>query len=101
MPSRHGTLATAKKRARQLGLEGAAFPWRTITCAECSSYWPAGASALHVGADIAAAVVRYIEATRDDTFGRDVGLELLAQTARLWSSLGYDAQGRVFPARLS
>ena len=26
----------------QLGLEGAAFPWRTIRGEECSGYWPAG-----------------------------------------------------------
>jgi alpha,alpha-trehalose phosphorylase len=85
----------AKKRARQLGLEGAVFPWRTITGAECSGYWPAGTAAFHVGADIAAAVVRYVEATGDDTFEREVGLELLAETARLWHSLGHhDAQGR-------
>ncbi len=92
---RHRTLPMAKKRARQLGLEGAVFPWRTITGAECSGYWPAGTAAFHVGADIAAAVVRYVEATGDDTFEREVGLELLAETARLWHSLGHhDAQGR-------
>jgi alpha,alpha-trehalose phosphorylase len=92
---RHSTLPMATERARQLGLEGAVFPWRTITGAECSGYWPAGTAAFHVGADIAAAVVRYVEATGDELFERDVGLELLAQTARLWRSLGHhDAHGR-------
>ena len=51
---------------RQLGLEGAAFPWRTIRGQECSGYWPAGTAAFHIGADIADAVVRYQNATGDD-----------------------------------
>jgi alpha,alpha-trehalose phosphorylase len=92
---RHSTLSRAKERARQLGLRGAAFPWRTITGAECSGYWPAGAAAFHIGADIADAVVRYVEVTGDEQFERDVGLELLVETARLWRSLGHhDVQGR-------
>lgn len=92
---RHATLPMALDRAHQLGLKGAVFPWRTINGAECSAYWPAGTAAFHVGADIADAVVRYINATGDDDFERGVGLELLSQTARLWCSLGYhDAQGR-------
>jgi alpha,alpha-trehalose phosphorylase len=92
---RHTTLPTATERARQLGLEGAVFPWRTISGAECSGYWPAGTAAFHVGADIADAVVRYVEASGDEAFEREVGLDLLAETARLWRSLGHhDAQGR-------
>ena len=92
---RHSTLQLALDRAKQLGLKGAAFPWRTITGAECSGYWPAGTAAFHVGADIADAVVRYLNATGDTDFERKIGLELLAQTARLWHSLGHhDTQGR-------
>jgi len=92
---RHSTLPMALERAKQLGLQGAAFPWRTITGAEGSSYWPAGTAAFHVGADIADAVVRYLHATGDDTFERSVGVSLLVQTARLWRSLGHhDSAGR-------
>jgi alpha,alpha-trehalose phosphorylase len=92
---RHATLPSALDRAAQLGLKGAAFPWRTITGAEGSSYWPAGTAAFHVGADIADAVVRYQNATGDDAFEQKIGLELLAQTARLWHSLGHhDAHGQ-------
>lgn len=39
---RASTLPLAMQRAAQLGLEGAAFQWRTIGGEECSSYWPAG-----------------------------------------------------------
>ena len=92
---RYTTLATAQRRALQLGFKGAAFPWRTISGAECSSYWPAGTVAFHVNADIADAVVRYLHTTDDQMFERAVGLELLVETARLWRSLGHhDARGR-------
>ena len=79
----------ARERAEQLGLEGAAFPWRTIRGQECSGYWPAGTAAFHISADIADAVVRYQAATGDEEFEREVGLELLVETARLWRSLGH------------
>jgi alpha,alpha-trehalose phosphorylase len=83
------TLDLARERAHQLGLEGAAFPWRTIRGQECSGYWPAGTAAFHIGADIADAVIRYQAATGDDEFEREVGLKLLVETARLWQSLGH------------
>ncbi|MGI9033324.1 MAG: glycoside hydrolase family 65 protein [Acidimicrobiales bacterium] len=92
---RRNTLGLAKDRARQLGLAGAAFPWRTIAGAESSAYWPAGTAAFHVNADIAVAAVRYVEATDDREFERTSGLELLVETARLWRSLGHhDQHGR-------
>ncbi|MCD9194612.1 glycoside hydrolase family 65 protein [Streptomyces albireticuli] len=91
---RHATLPAALNRARLLGLQGAAFPWRTLNGDECSAYWPAGTAAFHVNADIADAVVRYMAATGDEVFEREVGMELLVQTARLWRSLGHhDHQG--------
>ncbi|KNB50469.1 glycoside hydrolase family 65 protein [Streptomyces caatingaensis] len=86
---RHSTLPAAQERARQLGLRGAAFPWRTINGDECSAYWPAGTAAFHVNADIADAVVRYVAATGDAVFEQEVGLPLLVETARLWRSLGH------------
>ncbi|HWE13394.1 MAG TPA: glycosyl hydrolase family 65 protein [Solirubrobacteraceae bacterium] len=92
---RHKTLGLARERARTLGLNGAAFPWRTIGGQECSSYWPAGTAAFHINADIADAVVRYLGAAADEEFETTVGLELLVETARLWRSLGHhDAAGR-------
>jgi alpha,alpha-trehalose phosphorylase len=93
---RHSTLPAAAARAAQLGLGGAAFPWRTIHGEECSGYWPAGAAAFHINADIADAVVRYAGATGDEAFERRTGLELLTQTARLWCSLGHHDTRGVF-----
>ena len=92
---RHSTLDLARERAHQLGLEGAAFPWRTIRGHECSAYWPAGTAAFHIGANVADAVVRYDAAVEDEAFELEVGLEILVETARLWQSLGHhDADGR-------
>jgi alpha,alpha-trehalose phosphorylase len=91
---RRATVGLARERARTLGLHGAAFPWRTIGGEECSSYWPAGTAAFHINADIANAVTRYLNASEDDAFAVDCGLELLVETARLWRSLGHhDAAG--------
>jgi alpha,alpha-trehalose phosphorylase len=92
---RHATLDLARARAAVLGLQGAAFPWRTIRGQECSGYWPAGTAAFHINAGIADAVVRYQAATGDVAFEREFGLELLVETARLWRSLGHhDKRGR-------
>ncbi|MDT0348374.1 glycoside hydrolase family 65 protein [Pseudonocardia charpentierae] len=86
---RHATLPAARERATTLDLKGAAFPWRTITGPECSGYWPAGTAAFHVNADVADAVLRYVDATGDEEFAREAGVELLVESARLWCSLGH------------
>ena len=92
---RHSILEGARNRARDLGLTGAAFPWRTIHGEETSSYWPASTAAFHINADIADAVIRYVSATGDAAFENDIGAELLIETARLWASIGhYDLRGK-------
>nr|MBA3541678.1 family 65 glycosyl hydrolase [Deltaproteobacteria bacterium] len=91
---RHSLLPAAATRAQVLGHVGAAFPWRTIDGDEGSGYWPAGTAAFHINADIANAVIRYVQATRDEKFEHDIGVDLLVNTARLWRSLGHhDLQG--------
>jgi alpha,alpha-trehalose phosphorylase len=82
-------LDLARNRARDLGLKGAAFPWRTIHGEECSGYWPASTAAFHINADIADGVLRYVTATNDLRFEATCGVELLVETARLWLSLGH------------
>src|SRR3954449_8853015 len=93
---RHATLDAARARARQLCHVGAAFPWRTIAGEECSGYWPAGTAAFHVNADIADAVVRYVDATGDTDFERDIGHDLLVEAARLWCSIGHHDRNGAF-----
>jgi alpha,alpha-trehalose phosphorylase len=77
------------KRAAQLGYAGAAFLWRTIAGEETSGYWPASMAAVHVSADVADAVVRYVDVTGDADFESGPGMEVLVQTARFWRSLGH------------
>jgi alpha,alpha-trehalose phosphorylase len=86
---RHSILPQARERAKQLGLKGAAFPWRTIAGDECSAYWPAGTAAFHVTADVADAVARFQLVAGNDDFARRFGTDLLIESARLWASLGY------------
>ncbi len=91
---RHSVLDRARDRATQLHLQGAALPWRTIDGRESSGYWPASTAAFHINADVAGAVLHYVRATGDVAFEREAGLEILAETARLWASLGrWDAHG--------
>src|SRR2546425_759605 len=55
----------------------------------------AGTAAFPIGADVAYATARYEAVTGDEDFAREVGTELLVETARLWRSLGHhDAHGR-------
>jgi alpha,alpha-trehalose phosphorylase len=93
---RHVSIPQALDRARQLGFEGAAFPWRTINGEECSGYWPASTAAVHINADIADAVLRYGGATLDLDFLKNAGLELLVVTARFWLSVGHHVPGHGF-----
>jgi alpha,alpha-trehalose phosphorylase len=89
-------LDMARKRAKDLGFKGAAFPWRTIHGEECSGYWPASTAAFHINADIADGVLRYVSATNDMQFEETVGVELLVETARLWRSVGHHERGGLF-----
>jgi alpha,alpha-trehalose phosphorylase len=93
---RHTILDLARGRAKDLGMAGAAFPWRTIHGEECSGYWPASTAAMHINADIADAVVRYVSATGDTRFEQTAGAELLVETARLWIAVGHHDRGGEF-----
>ncbi|WP_433389159.1 glycoside hydrolase family 65 protein [Micromonospora sp. KLBMP9576] len=93
---RHAHLPQARERAAELRLTGATFPWRTIGGRECSGYWPAGTAALHVNADVADAVLRYVAATGDEEFLTAAGLELLVETARLWHGFGHFSDAGTF-----
>ncbi len=88
---RHSTLDKARHRAQELSQPGAMFPWRSINGDECSGYWPAGTAGVHVSADIANATARYLEATGDEQFEAECGVELLVETARMFAGLGHHA----------
>lgn len=87
---RHDILDSAKECACACGCErGVLFPWRTIDGPECSTYFMAGTAQYHINADVALAVFRYYNATRDDDFLMEYGAELLFQTAQFWMEIGF------------
>ena len=86
---RHSMLQRARERARTMSEEGALFPWRTINGEEASAYYQAGTAQYHINAAVAWAIRKYVDVRGDVTFLGEVGAEMLVETARLWSSLGF------------
>lgn len=93
---RHGILPEAKIRAKELSVDGALFPWRTINGLEASAYYAAGTAQFHIAAAIAFATNRYVWATGDAAFREGIGAELLIETARMWISLGFFGKDGLF-----
>lgn len=93
---RHGMLPEAKIRAKELSVDGALFPWRTINGLEASAYYAAGTAQFHIAAAIAFATNRYLWATGDTAFRDGMGAELLIETARMWISLGFFGKDGLF-----
>ncbi len=90
---RYATLDQARDRARVLGHEkGALFPWRTISGEEASTYYPLGTAQYHINADIAYALSLYLQVTGDRAYLTEKGVELLAETARIWADVGSFAE---------
>lgn len=86
---RYRTLEKARENARIMGhKKGALYPWRTITGAECSGYFPSGSAAYHINGDIAYSIVAYYLATKDFDFIAREGAEIIFETARLWLDVG-------------
>lgn len=96
---RHHTLDGARKRAQEGGYRGASFAWESTvtgedvtprkiklktTGREIPIY--TGTQQIHVTADVAYGVWRYWDGTGDRAFLRDTGAEILAETARFWTS---------------
>ncbi|NBG88245.1 glycoside hydrolase family 65 protein [Isachenkonia alkalipeptolytica] len=87
---RYQTLDRARDRAREMNhKKGALYPWRTIDGSESSAYYPAGTAQYHINGDIIYALKKYVEATGDEEFLRDYGLEMVLETARIWMDLGH------------
>lgn len=86
---RHSLLDHARRRAIEVGEQGALFPWRTITGEEASAYYEAGTAQYHINADISYAIDKYVRASGDREFLHQQGAEILVETARLYASLGF------------
>lgn len=91
-------LDAARQRAREMSQVGALYPWRTINGEEASAYYAAGTAQYHINAAVVLALRRYLEASGDIDFLSYEGAEILVETARLWTDLGFYGQngGRSF-----
>ena len=86
---RFNILGHARARAEVLSEKGALYPWRTINGVEASAYFPAGTAQYHINADIAYGIQKYVEASGDEDALQEFGAEILVETSRLWTSLGF------------
>lgn len=82
-------LPAARERAREMAQAGALYPWRTINGEEASAYYAAGTAQVHIDADIAYAMGKYVYATGDIGFLIREGIDILVETARMWAELGF------------
>jgi kojibiose phosphorylase len=90
---RHHTLDGARANSREFGTAGARYAWESADTGreECPQFTVDGANRfwtreeeIHVSADVAYGIHRYVEATGDHGFLRDVGAEVLFETSRFW-----------------
>ncbi|MCU1537759.1 MAG: kojibiose phosphorylase [Humibacillus sp.] len=86
---RYLMLPAARRRAAELSNTGALYPWRTINGEEASAYYAAGTAQYHINADIAFALCKYVQASGDDDFMMREGIDVLVETARMWTDLGF------------
>lgn len=95
---RYRTLPAARAKAASAGYRGALYAWESADTGEevtpAFGFGPegervpilTGEQEHHISADVAWAVWRYWQATRDEGFMADMGAEMILETARLWAS---------------
>lgn len=97
---RYKNLYGARKKAMEHGYEGAMYPWESawIDDGETTPLWGAadvvtgetlkiltGIIEQHISADIAFAVWRYYQVTKDESFMEQCGYEMIFETAKFWA----------------
>lgn len=97
---RYKNLPGARRKAQTNGYEGAQFPWESAdTGDEVTPTWVphfaeltklvriwTGDIEIHISADIAHAAYQYWQATGDDEWFIERGMELILDTAKFWAS---------------
>ena len=86
---RHSLLPKARVRAAEMSLDGALFPWRTITGDEASAFFEAGTAQYHVAADVVWGLRNHVAMTGDDELLFDAGVEIAIEVARMFADLGF------------
>lgn len=83
---RYLTLEGARAKAKDYDYRGAMYPWVTIDGYEGSFDRDHGMLENHVVAAIPYAIRHYVEATGDEDFLWQYGVEMIIETARFWAS---------------
>jgi kojibiose phosphorylase len=95
---RYRTLPAARAKAARLGYEGALYAWESAATGEETTpdvvVLPdghrltilTGLQEHHIAADVAWAVVHYVQVTGDEAFMEEMGAEIVLETARFWAS---------------
>ena len=104
---RYRRLAGARQKAREYGYAGALFPWEsTDTGLETTPKWSdpdadgaririwTGETEQHINSDIAYAILQYWRWSGDDAFMRDMGAEIVLDTAVFWGERAEWKHGR-------
>jgi alpha,alpha-trehalose phosphorylase len=80
-------LPGARRKAEEMALAGAAYPWMSDENGDESTIlWQFGLMAVHVTADVAWGVWFYYCVTGDLDFIADGGIDILVETSRCWLS---------------
>lgn len=91
---RYSILDKARENRQLFGYQtGALYPWRTISGTESSPFFEGGSAQHHINADIAYAFIQYYRYTGDLDFIAECGFEVLLETARVFSEIGYMKNG--------
>ncbi len=82
---RVNTLPQAKAHAKKMNGTGARYPWMVaLDGTEQCETWDIGCSEVHVTADVAYALGKYMEVAQDKDLFLNGGAEVLVETARFW-----------------
>ncbi|WP_251867328.1 glycoside hydrolase family 65 protein [Enterococcus malodoratus] len=91
---RYSILDKARENRQLFGYQtGALYPWRTISGTESSPFFEGGSAQHHINADIAYAFIQHYRYTGDLDFIAECGFEVLLETARVFSEIGYMKNG--------
>lgn len=88
--SRAHMLPGARRKAEELGLHGAAYPWMSDADGnECCTLWQFSLLGMHITADVAWGVWFYFCTSGDLDFIADSGIDIMVETSRCWLSRVY------------
>jgi len=91
--SRVHMLPGARRKAAELDLPGAAFPFMADTDGnECSTLWQFALMGIHVTADVAWGVWFYYCVTGDLDFIAEGGIDIMVETSRMWVGRAFYSQ---------